>query len=169
LRAAATIGGWRTASFAILGGMAGSAGRLLMELAGRWDWLATAAGALLLMGLGAAYLVGWRPSPPGRICATAGRCFPGRSWDLAALGTVMAVLPCAPHLGALAFIAISGGGWWRGSWLGLAFAAGNLLALLVIGTLAGGAGGLVGTGRGRRYVQIFSGLVLFVAGVQVLR
>ena len=169
LRAAATIGAWRTGSFATLGGAAGSAGRLLMELVGRWEWLTTAAGALLLTGLGAACIAGWRPLLPRSMDCSGCRTRPRRPWDLAALGTMMAVLPCAPHLGALAFIAMSGGGWWRGSQLGLAFAAGNLLALLAIGGLAGAAGGLAGGARRRRYVQVLSGLVLIAAGIEVLR
>ncbi|HCC33851.1 MAG TPA: hypothetical protein DEQ28_08155 [Clostridiales bacterium] len=169
LRAAATIGAWRAASFAVLGGLAGSAGRLLMELVGRWEWPAAVAGAALLMGLGAACVAGWQPRPPCPAGGAEGRLRPRRSWDLAALGTVMAVLPCAPHLGALAFIAVSGVGWWRGSWLGLAFATGNLLALLVIGGLAGAAGGIAGARRRRRWLQVLCGLVLILAGLQVAR
>ncbi len=169
LRAAAVIGSWRTGSFAILGGVAGSAGRLLMELVGRWDWAASAVGALVLMGLGAACIAGWQPCLPHPGGAARWRLRPGRPWDLAALGTMMAVLPCAPHLGALAFIAMTGGGWWQGTRFGLAFAAGNLLALLAIGGLAGAAGGLMGAGRARRYLQVLSGLVLVAAGADVLR
>ena len=168
LKAVSLILASRLAGFIILGLLASIAGRLLL------DWLIGvksilfALGGLFVVSLGVIIIVSHEAKNP--FCKIAGKIqkvsTPG---DLILLGLVMAILPCAPHLVLLGFVALSATSIFQGMALAAAFGIGASISPLILGAVSGELSRItLSKGWITAAFRIFCGGLIIAVGLQLL-
>lgn len=168
LKAVSLILASRLAGFIILGLLAAMAGRLLL------DWLIGvksilfALGGLFIVSLGVIIIVSHEAKNP--FCRIAGKIqkvsTPG---DLILLGLVMAILPCAPHLVLLGFVALSATSIFQGMALAAAFGIGASISPLILGAVSGELSRITSSkGWITTAFRIFCGGLIIAVGLQLL-
>jgi len=168
LKAVSLILASRLAGFIILGLLAAMAGRLLL------DWLIGAKsilfalGGLFIVSLGVIIIVSHEARNP--FCRIAGKIksvsTPG---DLILLGLVMAILPCAPHLVLLGFVALSATSIFQGMALAAAFGIGASISPLILGAVSGELSRItLSKGWITAAFRIFCGGLIIAVGLQLL-
>lgn len=146
---------------ALLGGLARE--RFYSE---RWEWTIWIFGILFVLILGILLVLG--KEPRFKLCHVLRREIvdsPIKSMTF--LGVMVGILPCAPLLGILAYIAYLSKSALAGAFWGLSFGLGTASSpLIIFGTLAGGLPGTVI--RNPRIYSIFSRLCgLFLIGFAI--
>jgi len=158
----------RIGAYGVLGLLAALLGGLARErfYSERWEWTIWIFGILFVLILGILLVLG--KEPRFRLCHVLRRAMvdsPIKSMTF--LGIVVGILPCAPLLGILAYIAYLSKSALAGAFWGLSFGLGTASSpLIIFGTLAGGLPGTLI--RSPRIYSIFSRLCgLFLIGFAI--
>ncbi len=168
LKAVSLILASRLAGFIILGLLAAMAGRLLLDWLIGTQSILFALGGLFIVSLGVIIIVSHEAKNP--FCRIAGKIqkvsTPG---DLILLGLVMAILPCAPHLVLLGFVALSATSIFQGMALAAAFGIGASISPLILGAVSGELSRItLSKGWITAAFRIFCGGLIIAVGLQLL-
>jgi sulfite exporter TauE/SafE len=150
--------------YMILGGLVAALGKAFLERFYKVkDFLFLATSAFLLL-CGAFMLSGREPKQ--KICAL----FKGKGeCDIILFALLLSISPCAPMLGALAYIGVRAESVWEGVFFGLLFGAGRLLSpFLPAATLGGGAHSLLLKKKAHSLFQKGCGILLIIMAALLL-
>ena len=158
----------RSAVYAVLGLLAGTAGRAVSTMLHDRQRLLLFSVGLCIIGFGAAVMLGRDPS--SRMCrrlhGTEGAS--GR-FSLIILSITLSAVPCASLLAVLAYISLQAETPLTGLLFGLSFGAGKLVSPLIpLGAAAGYASGRFSHEKFRRAVTLLSGGIMVFFGLRLM-
>lgn len=155
--------------YCILGLLAVSLGRILIQWFQRFGYWVSLSGGLFISLVGLVII--FKGSYSHYFCQLLGKQFlDNHLKGPLLLGLTVGILPCLPILGVLAYIALKAQSLWQGFLFGLAFGAGKFISPLIpLGVLASSLP--VGLIKNQRIYNFFSrlcGIILFLIGVNLI-
>lgn len=166
LRAAIVFSISRILVFSGLGLLAGLAGEFLLNSLSKSAIGIDIAIGVVIAGMGSLVILGRNLSH--NICRVF-KIEEGNKgvWDMVLLGVIMAIMPCASHFGALAYIATESRVFWSGTLYGFSFASGQIISLFILFILATTLSQfLFKIGKYFTIFRIVCGSILIILGIQ---